>query len=56
MDIIDLDGKVQKWQLTGHIAKGSRQNKSELHLQAREVIKNSSHGVGVCCQNTKSVD
>jgi len=40
MDIIDLDGKLQKWQLTGHIAKGSRQNKSELHLQAREVIKN----------------
>ena len=40
MNVVDLDGKIQKWTLTGHIAKGSRRNKSKLHLQAREVIKN----------------
>lgn len=39
LDIIDLDGKPQKWSLTGYIAKGHMRNKSELHLKAREIIK-----------------
>jgi len=39
MDIIDLDGKKQKWSLTGYIAKGNLNNKSSLHLKAREIIK-----------------
>lgn len=39
MDIVDLDGVSQKWSLTGHIAKGQMTNKSDLHLQARSLIK-----------------
>ena len=30
---------IQKWSLKGHIAKGSRLNKSGLHLKARKLIK-----------------
>lgn len=39
MNTIDLDDNIQKWSLKGHIAKGSRQNKSGLHLKARKLIK-----------------
>lgn len=41
MDIIDLDGNHLKWSLTGHISKGSLNNKSSLHLKARELLKQS---------------
>ena len=39
MNISDLDDNIQKWSLKGHIAKGSRLNKSSLHLKARKLIK-----------------
>ena len=39
MEITDLDGNIQKWSLTGHIAKGQIGRKSNLHLQARGLIK-----------------
>jgi hypothetical protein len=38
MDIVDLDGRKHKWSLTGYIAKGQLNNKSDLHLKAREII------------------
>lgn len=38
MQIKDLDGNIQKWQLLGGIAHGSVQNKSALHLLARSLI------------------
>lgn len=39
MQIVDLDGRTHNWSLTGYIAKGRVKNKSSLHLQARELIK-----------------
>lgn len=39
MQVVDLDGNVNKWQLIGNIAHGTQQNKSSLHLKARELIK-----------------
>jgi hypothetical protein len=39
IEIVDLDGNSHKWSLKGHIAKGSMKNKSSLHLQARQLIK-----------------
>lgn len=39
MQVKDLDGNSGHWQLIGNIAHGSIQNKSSLHLQARELIK-----------------
>ena len=39
MEITDLDGNTQKWSLAGHIAKGQIERKSNLHLQARALIK-----------------
>jgi hypothetical protein len=38
MQVKDLDGNTSRWQLIGQIAKGSMQNKSSLHLQARSMI------------------
>lgn len=38
MQVKDLDGNSYHWQLIGGIAKGSVQNKSGLHLQARTLI------------------
>jgi hypothetical protein len=38
MQVKDLDGNSYHWQLIGNIAHGSLQNKSSLHLQARELI------------------
>lgn len=38
MKIVDLDGNHIKWHLTGYIAKGKLQNKSSLHLSARNLI------------------
>jgi hypothetical protein len=38
MQVKDLDGNSCHWQLIGNIAHGSVQNKSSLHLQARELI------------------
>lgn len=39
MNVIDLDGNYHKWSLTGHIAKGSLNNKSQFHIKARLLIK-----------------
>lgn len=39
MDVVDLDGNTHKWSLRGHIAKGSINKKSSLHLKARDLIK-----------------
>lgn len=38
--IIDLDGNTVQWSLSGGIARGFRNNKSELHLRARKIIHN----------------
>jgi hypothetical protein len=38
IDVVDLDGQMQRWSLKGHIAKGTLKNKSALHLKARELI------------------
>jgi hypothetical protein len=38
MNIINLDGLVVSWGLTGHISKGRIQNKSSYHLQARTLL------------------
>lgn len=38
MQVRDLDGNLSNWQLIGNIAHGSIQNKSSLHLKARELI------------------
>lgn len=38
MQVKDLDGNSYHWQLIGNIAHGSIQNKSSLHLEARELI------------------
>lgn len=39
MQVTDLDGQSHYWQLLGGISHGSIQNKSSLHLAARELIK-----------------
>ena len=39
MQIKDLDGNTHHWKLIGGIAKASVGNKSSLHLQARQLIK-----------------
>jgi hypothetical protein len=39
--IVDLDGNTQNWSLTGGIAHGKIQSKSELHLAARSLLKDS---------------
>lgn len=38
MIIKDLDGNAHNWLFKGNIAKGRLQNKSALHLKARELI------------------
>jgi hypothetical protein len=38
MNIINLDGDVVSWGLTGYVAKGRIRNKSSYHLEARELI------------------
>lgn len=38
MQVKDLDGNSYHWQLIGNIAHGSAQNKSSLHLEARNLI------------------
>lgn len=38
MTVRDLDGNTVSWHLTGHMAKGRIDNKSSLHLQARELL------------------
>lgn len=38
MKVVDLDGHYSDWSLKGYIAKGQMQNKSSLHLQARELL------------------
>lgn len=37
--VVDLDGHLQQWSLTGTIAHGTIQKKSDLHLQARTLLK-----------------
>lgn len=37
--VVDLDGHFQQWSLTGAIAHGTIQRKSDLHLQARSILK-----------------
>jgi hypothetical protein len=39
MQIKTLDGYVQNWQLTGHCSHAKIENKSSLHLNAREILK-----------------
>lgn len=39
MQIKTLDGQIQNWQLTGHYAHAKLENRSSLHLRAREVLK-----------------
>lgn len=38
MQVKDLDGNLHNWQLIGNIVKGIIQNKSSLHLEARNII------------------
>ena len=38
MNVINLDGDVVVWSLTGYVAKGGMQNKSPYHLQARDLL------------------
>lgn len=37
--VLDLDGNTVNWSLSGGISKGSRNNKSALHLRARNILK-----------------
>jgi hypothetical protein len=39
MQVKTLDGQIQNWQLTGHYAHAKLENKSALHLQARQLLK-----------------
>lgn len=39
MQVKDLDNHTVHWQLIGNIAHGSVQNKSSLHLKARELLR-----------------
>jgi hypothetical protein len=41
MQVKSLDGYLQNWQLTGHFSHAKLSNKSSLHINAREVIKDS---------------
>lgn len=38
MTIKDLDNNIVNWHLTGYISKGRLQNKSSLHLVARQIL------------------
>lgn len=38
MNVVDLDGRSISWHLTGHVAKGRLQNKSQPHLKARQLL------------------
>lgn len=38
MRVVDLDGHYNDWSLKGYIAKGRLQNKSSLHIQARDLL------------------
>ena len=38
MQVKDLDGNLHNWQLISNIVKGIIQNKSSLHLEARNII------------------
>jgi hypothetical protein len=39
MQVKTLDGSLQNWQLTGHYAHAKLQNKSSLHMAARDILK-----------------
>lgn len=39
MNVKDLDGNSYTWHLTGNIVKGSVENKSSYHLEARKLLK-----------------
>lgn len=39
MQVRDLDGGISNWQLVGNIAHAQYNNKSSLHLRARNLIK-----------------
>lgn len=39
MLVIDLDGKQIKWQIKGHEVTGDKRPRSDLHLQARKLLK-----------------
>lgn len=41
MQIKSLDGFIQNWQLTGHYSHANLLHKSSLHIEARQVIKDS---------------
>jgi hypothetical protein len=40
MQVKSLDGYLQNWQLTGHSAHAKLEHKSELHILARQLLKN----------------
>jgi len=39
MQVKTLDGNLQNWQLTGHYAHAKLENKSNLHMSARSLLK-----------------
>lgn len=39
MQVRSLDGVIQNWQLTGHYAHAKLENKSSLHMSARQLLK-----------------
>lgn len=41
MQIIDLDGNISSWSLSGNSYKSNNLNKSQLHLTARTIIKDA---------------
>jgi hypothetical protein len=38
MNVVDLDGNLSQWHLTGHVAKARLTNKSQYHLRCRELL------------------
>lgn len=41
MQVEDLNGNTSNWQLGGGVSRGTRNNKSSLHLEARRLIRES---------------
>ena len=41
MQVKDLDGNTHSWHLTGNMAYGTINNKSELHLRARDLLSDT---------------
>jgi hypothetical protein len=39
MQVVDLDGNISSWHITGNTSKANNINKSSLHLLARDILK-----------------